>query len=586
MMLVLLLAAVLRINGINDQGLWGDEGWSVEFSENPSPQAVTLALVPDLHPPLYFMLLAGWREVAGSDEIAMRLLATFAALITIATTARLTQNLTASLFAALVLAIADKHIVLSQEVRHYPAAIMLTALLSWWFFRYLRNPSRLSLLVYAVLLIACLYTHYYTGLIVVVQAVYVFVTRHPLQWRVWRVMSISGLAFLPWAFVAVYQLQIRPEGILHSMPLNMDTLNFLFVDFLGRPVMLLGLLILLGLWQFRQSENTYIVYAGLWLGLPILITITVFPVVTLITDRNLALILLPIALLAGFGAASFRPKGQLFLAVLVLANGLTSLDSYYDRPPWREMAVYVAARYPAGEPVFMDVIGGDKALRYHLEQELPPETEIVSLNQVRIDQGIFFLGVWDQYLQQNDGFWIAYWVNEDREWDVVKPLEAAGYVRTASHREYHLGNPIDWYHYDRLPRTDEILTRYDSKMRLHRVKYPSSTSTNTLNVSLWWSTAEQLSVSYSISVFLLDDAGRLVAQHDGPPQDGAAPTLGWETDEIILDTHRVPLGDVINGNYQLAVKVYDSATGAVLPAGQTNAEYYIVGDVQIAKTGG
>jgi hypothetical protein len=582
---VLLLAAVLRIDGLNAQGLWGDEGWSVEFSADPDPQAVALALVPDLHPPLYFMTLAWWREVAGDDEIALRLPAVFAALVTVATVARLTENHAAGVVAAVVLAIADKHIVLSQEVRQYPAALMLTALSSWFFLRTLRRPTRANVLIYAALIIASLYTHYYTALVILVHALFTLLMQHPRRWPLVRVMGLASLAFLPWAFVAVQQLQIRSEGILHSMPLNADTLDFLLVDFLGRPVVLLGLLVVLGLWTAVQRRSQPGMVAALWLAVPIAVTVLVYPVVTLVTDRNLALLLVPIALLAGQGAVLFRPVGRIALVVLMVGNGLASLDSYYEHPPWREMAEYVATRYPAGEPVFMDVVGGDKALRYHLEQELPPDAEIVSLNQVRIDQGIYFLGVWDQYLQQNDGFWVAYWVNQDREWDIREPLEQAGFVRTATHRTFHLGNPIEWHHYDRLPELNEVRTRYDDTIRLHRVQYPAATTADMLNVSLWWSTTRSLSISYSVSVFLLDDTGRLVTQHDGPPQDGAAPTNTWAVDAVVLDTHQVDLSSVTAGTYQLAVKLYDSATGAVLPAGQDNAEYYIVDEVQIADTG-
>ncbi|PJF44352.1 MAG: hypothetical protein CUN55_04380, partial [Phototrophicales bacterium] len=520
---VLLLASVLRIYHLNLQGLWGDEGWSVEFSESANPKDVVRALVPDLHPPLYFMMLALWRDVAGNSEIAMRLLAVYSALLTVAILPHLTTNKTAGVIAALVLALSDKHVVLSQEVRHYPTAFLMMAVCSWLFLRWLKQPTRQNTLLYAISIIASVYIHYYTALILFVQLLYTLVKCHKRIYALFLMMALSMIAFLPWTFVAWYQLLIRPEGILHSMPLSWDTLEYLSVDFLGRPPILLLSLIGLSLGHLKKRQTPYL-YSLLWFIVPIIITILVYPFVTVLTDRNMALLLLPIAILAGQGALWLEPRGRWLLAAIITINGVASLDSYQIHPPWRELATYVAEHYPANETVFMDVRGGDKALRYHLTQLLPADTEIVSVNQLRLDYGIYFLGVWEQYLQQNEGFWIAYWVNENEHWDIAPRMEQAGYIRTATYRTYHLGKPIELYHYDKLPTLDEVVALFGGTIRLHRVKYPSVVTTDTLPVSLWWSSVEPLSVSYSISVFLLNEDGQLVAQQDGPPQDGNAPT--------------------------------------------------------------
>lgn len=577
---ILLLAALLRIYNLNHQGLWGDEGWSVEFSQSSNLSDVTLALVPDLHPPLYFMMLATWRTVAGDSEIALRLPAVFAALLTVAVLSRLAISPTAGIMAALVLALADKHIVLSQEVRHYPMAFLLMALSTWLFLHWLRRPTRRTILLYALVVILSFYTHYYTALILLVQLVIVLIIDHKRATQLFLMMAAAMLAFVPWFFVAWHQLLIRPEGILHSMPLSWETVSTLTVDFLGRPPILLLLLMAVGVWQAVRSRRSSAWVAVVWLALPIAVTIAVYPIVTVLTDRNMALLLLPIALLAGQGTLWLEPRARWLLAAILVLNGVASLDSYQVHPPWRELAAYVGENYPSGEPVFMDVRGGDKALDYHLHQELPPDTEIVSLNQLRLEYDAFFLGVWDQYLQQNDGFWIAYWVNENETWDALEMMENQGYTLTAQYRAYHLGNPIDLYHYDRLPALDEVLTVYGDQIRLHRVKYPQA-AIDQLQVSLWWSTNRELSTSYSISVFLLNADDQLVAQHDGPPQDGMAPTNAWMVDTVVFDSHTIDIDGLPTGEYQLAVKIYDSADDTILLAEPANAEYFIVDSVHV-----
>ncbi|NDJ87331.1 MAG: hypothetical protein GYB66_15740 [Chloroflexi bacterium] len=597
--LVLLLAALLRIYNLNAQGLWGDEGWSVEFSDPENPAEVSRRLVDDLHPPFYFILLSGWRQVAGDSVIVMRLIAVYAALISIALMVHLGRqlfSLSAGLLGALILALADKHIVLSQEVRHYTLAFMLMALSSAVFLRWLKQPSRTNTLLYAVTILLALYTHYYTMIILLVQITYAAVNLRPWQ-RFGHLVSIvclSTLGFAPWSLVAIHQLDIRPEGILHSMDLSYETAEFLAIDYLGRPVSLIGGLLLLGILrvaaQKRDTAGQKIVlprgtYGVLWVVLPVALTIAVYPWVTVLTDRNLALLLLPIALMAGYGAALFAPPARIILALILLANGVTSLDSYFDHPPWREMAQYVAANHPHGEPVIMDVLGGDKALRYHLEHSLPEGTTIYNLNQLRLDHGAYFLGVLDATLQEHDGFWMAHWVNPNQEWDAADPLSRHGYTRTATHFEYHQGNPIAWYHYDRVPPDSQSLGRYDDTIVLYRAKFPGELTASILDVSLLWGTSRSLETSYSVSVFLLDQQGRLQAQHDGPPQGGLAPTNTWRADAVYFDHHHIPISGINNGEYQLAVKIYNSANGQVLAVtsgnGQTPEEYLIVGTVLI-----
>jgi hypothetical protein len=327
-------------------------------------------------------------------------------------------------------------------------------------------------------------------------------------------------------------------------------------------------------------------YAFLWFAFPLTLTLAIYDYVTLLTDRNMALLLLPIALLVGRGITAFKPKSQVILCAIILANGLTSLDSYSDHEPWRELAVYVAANHPTGEPILLDVGLGDKAMRYHLTRELydsntPP---IHSLQQWRTDYGYYFLGVVEDFLLKNNGFWVVYWGDQPYEMDEF--YQKYGYVRTASHTEYHRGYPIDWYHYDRLPPLEESLGIYDSKVRLHQVKVPTAGERGgTLDVSLWWSTTESLGISYSVSVFLLDDNGILRAQHDGSPQEGSSPTNTWEPDSIILDTHHIPLPqNLAPGEYNLAVKVYNSADGIILRAEgdtQVNNEYLVVTRVRV-----
>ena len=66
-----------------------------------------------------------------------------------------------------------------------------------------------------------------------------------------------------------------------------------------------------------------------------------------------------------------------------------------------------------------------------------------------------------------------------------------------------------------------------------------------------------MSQDYAISLQLIGADGRLVAQHDGQPDQGRYPTSIWEEGETVMDQRllMIPEG-VPPGEYQLAVAVY------------------------------
>jgi hypothetical protein len=82
-----------------------------------------------------------------------------------------------------------------------------------------------------------------------------------------------------------------------------------------------------------------------------------------------------------------------------------------------------------------------------------------------------------------------------------------------------------------------------------------------LRVTLHWHALETPDRDCHTFVHLLDAEGNIVAQHDGPPVDGQAPTLGWLPGEYLTDPHplQIPL-DLPEGIYRLGVGLYDPNT--------------------------
>jgi len=107
-----------------------------------------------------------------------------------------------------------------------------------------------------------------------------------------------------------------------------------------------------------------------------------------------------------------------------------------------------------------------------------------------------------------------------------------------------------------------------------------------LGLTLVWQALAPIEANYSVFVHLVDAAGNTVAQSDGWPDCGRAPTAAWwqgelaagsaanmaDASEFVYDAHRVMMSTdgapdgLANGEYRLRAGLYNSETGERLPA--------------------
>lgn len=80
-------------------------------------------------------------------------------------------------------------------------------------------------------------------------------------------------------------------------------------------------------------------------------------------------------------------------------------------------------------------------------------------------------------------------------------------------------------------------------------------------VTLTWKSLRPSGADYTVFVHLLDDTGKLIAQHDSPPQKGAYPTSLWHAGDVVSDEHPLP-----GGGNSLDIGVYEQPSLARVPA--------------------
>lgn len=85
----------------------------------------------------------------------------------------------------------------------------------------------------------------------------------------------------------------------------------------------------------------------------------------------------------------------------------------------------------------------------------------------------------------------------------------------------------------------------------------------TVTLTLTWRALAEMPVAYKVFTQVLNQSqDGVVAQRDGEPQDGTAPTTGWLPGEVIEDRYRIAIpADTAAGAYPVQVGLYDPRSG-------------------------
>lgn len=584
LILILLLAAAVRIHDLGTRSLWEDEGWTLVLSEGPTIPDIVQRMAFDQHPPLYFIAIHLWRDVAGSTEFALRMHSVLTGILAVAGIYQLGRSMfgeTAGLLAAFFLALSDHHIDLSQDVRHYSQMATLIILSCWFYFRLIKNesPTRATCIGYVLISAALLYSHYLGGFVLVCQFLHMCIFVRPLPRLRWAIFHFAAIciAFAPWLPIVIRQNQVRwvtPLYYLNALPNNHATYLMVRDALFGKQYAITLFLLALGLvWilynqrgttlKIRPTSPTF--FALFWLVAYTTITVYMNQERQFLTVRNFLVVTPTIAVLVGHGLANLQSGLRLFMVSVLLVMGLTTVDTRQLKPPWREVTQNVTGFHNPSEPVLMDIWVGDFSVRYYVEEQMGKDTKWLSIREAADEYGTQFLPFLLTYVRDLDAFWLVYWGDEpSKHGDYFGIFEQAGFQRTASPYVMHEGARLYSHRYDRL--TDDIFATYaDGSQNIFALRkwalQGDFQPSEELAVTLWWTAEIQPPLDYSVSVFVLDSAGNLITQHDGPPLNGLAQTSTWLPNQFQYDQHRLTLPDNLPaGIYTLAVKVYYYAT--------------------------
>jgi hypothetical protein len=88
----------------------------------------------------------------------------------------------------------------------------------------------------------------------------------------------------------------------------------------------------------------------------------------------------------------------------------------------------------------------------------------------------------------------------------------------------------------------------------------------TVRLHLTWQALRQVNHDYTVFVHAVHEDGKVYAQEDSKPQDGASPTIHWKPGQVISDTHTIQID--VEGpreGYHIEFGLYVAATGRRAP---------------------
>jgi hypothetical protein len=210
--------------------IWIDEAYTLQSTGGGVFRATERALQFELQPPLYFVVLALWRTINDSLFFA-RLLSALSTAATVwlagGLAGRFLPGIPSALFAALV-AFNPLTVYAAVEARFYAPSLLICALLLRFFYDGYVRPTgvRGARRAYVTVAVIALYTHYFTGFLLVGGAVALLATRRRIAlFDYLGGMVVTALLFAPLAVSTTRQVASVAAAGVSQPPSLVDAIR-------------------------------------------------------------------------------------------------------------------------------------------------------------------------------------------------------------------------------------------------------------------------------------------------------------------------------------------------------------------------
>ncbi|MCP5097042.1 MAG: hypothetical protein GY943_15950 [Chloroflexi bacterium] len=617
--LVLLVAAGLRFHLLDGQSFWNDEGNTARLSERSIPLIIE-GTASDIHPPLYYLALRGWRELVGETEFGLRSFSVFAGILMVAVAVALVKNLTLTrrgavrwgvvLGTAVLVAINPALIYYSQEARMYALLGLLAVLSSlllvmWW-----KRPSLRIAVPYVIVAAAGLYTHYFFPTVLVAHNVIMLVwilrgiqrkdakkqrkkeegrrkngeevvrnqlssvhpfTRSPLHLLpYWSAMMFATLLlYTPWLPIFLVQFGSDPVQRVGVGAFLREAGKWMLFggtvaetavsSALAVGVLLLALGVVNGRWRILVPIMAVSVSLGFLYTIGTGAEFFKFLVV--------AVPFLCIILAMAWSGEWLQNWGRgvvLVLLLVLLPSSWQSIqnmyhDPAYARADYRGMAARIQEAAHPNAGVILDAPNQWEAFTYYYPDDgtvYPLPKGRTYPSAVEIDETLTAIAA------KHDRLYAIFWgeAQRDPERLIERWLDEHAFKATD---EWVGDVRFVMYAIPSEPATGmetAVSIPFGDHITLagYTLRADDVQPGDIVQVTLFWETAVSLDTRYKVFLHLIDKHGQPVAQRDSEPSGGLALTTSWQPGETIVDNHGVLLPvDLAEEKLTLVIGLYD-----------------------------
>lgn len=612
---ILLIAALLRFHLLDGQSFWNDEGNSARLSER-TIRLILEGTASDVHPPLYYVLLRGWRELVGETEFGLRSLSAFAGVLTVAgawalvrlggwRTPRSDRTVAAlvAAIAALLVAVSPALVYYGQEARMYALLACFATLATVLLLRWLRTGQWRFVAGYLLLLAAGLYTHYFFPVVIGMHAVLLLwwaiaerenVGNRPIQSppvamlpplrSVWIVGAVWGAAvlgalllYLPWLPIALRQVSAGNPAVALTAFLA-DFGRFLSAgptvspDVATAAAIAVLFSVALGALAGRRAVARFAGYGAIGVLIPLAAMAVTGATVAQFYKFGL-LIIIPLAALIAYGwvsawrtARPVRYPLRLGVAVLALTLGFgiwQALDNMYTDPQYaradyRSMAQRITEADHPDAAILLNAPNQWEVFTYYYGDEAPVYPIPRGWpDPVAIEQELRGIAT------AHDRLYVLFWGEKQRDPDGLVEAwlnnnmfpvssEWVGDVRFA---QFAVAPPAAETMQSALGLPFGAAIELDGFTLAADGPFQPG---DVVGVTLFWRALADVAERYKVFVHVQDFGGTPLAQRDSEPLGGLAPTSEWRAGDTFRDRYGVPLPlDLAPGAYRLTVGMYD-----------------------------
>jgi 4-amino-4-deoxy-L-arabinose transferase-like glycosyltransferase len=238
-LIVLLLGAFwLRVKDLGIADLTFDEVATVYVASRPFGAVVRyVAGAAREHPPFYYLVMSPWMQAAGTSEFSIRYPSVLIGILTVVCSSRLARRLLnerGGWWGLVLTSVAPLSVWAGRTGRMYALVMLFSVLLVTSWLRWAKEPRRRHWMIFLILSVIAVMTHYYLALILAAEAMLMFVLPRktkPIR-KLWiATLIVSG--FVLALFIAVSPgaraMVIEVFGRFPVKDLRLDELHILSV---------------------------------------------------------------------------------------------------------------------------------------------------------------------------------------------------------------------------------------------------------------------------------------------------------------------------------------------------------------------